>query len=91
MSADGKAVKEGYQWEAKTQWKRPVLTSLLSVSVALYFSRNAKHDIDNYNKLLLDALTGLVWEDDSLIMELVIRKGLDKANPRIEVEIQELS
>ena len=32
-------------------------------------------DIDQYVKLLMDALTGLVWEDDNQIVELAARKA----------------
>ena len=47
--------------------------------------REAKEDIDNFNKLAFDACTGMVWEGDSQIVELHITKAYDKANPRIEL------
>ncbi|QIM50777.1 RusA family crossover junction endodeoxyribonuclease [Hydrogenophaga crocea] len=33
----------------------------------------------------MDAGTGLLWEDDSQIVELTLRKDYDKTNPRIEL------
>jgi Holliday junction resolvase RusA-like endonuclease len=33
-------------------------------SIALYFGTKGKTDLDNFNKIGLDALTGIVWEDD---------------------------
>lgn len=36
----------------------------------------------------LDALTGIVWLDDSQIVEAHVFKGYDKANPRIEISIE---
>jgi len=33
----------------------------------------------------LDALTGIVYEDDSQIAELRLKRRYDKARPRIEV------
>lgn len=47
-------------------------------------------DLDNYVKLLKDALNGIFWTDDSLIVELVAKKYYD-AIPRIEIEIQEIT
>jgi hypothetical protein len=41
MTTDGKAIKEGYQWKAKGQWKQPILTGDISVSITLYFGTNA--------------------------------------------------
>lgn len=31
-------------------------------------------DLDNFNKFLSDSLTGIVWEDDSQVVELISRK-----------------
>lgn len=87
MSKDGKDLKESYQWEAKSQWKRKPLKTAVILEIALYFDSKRKHDIDNYNKILLDSLTGIIWEDDNQIVELIIKKFYDKDNPRIEVEV----
>jgi Holliday junction resolvase RusA-like endonuclease len=57
------------------------------IEVDLSFDTKAKHDIDNYGKLLLDALAGIVWLDDSQIVKMSVTKGYDKANPRIEIGI----
>jgi Holliday junction resolvase RusA-like endonuclease len=43
--------------------------------------------LDNFNKLWQDALTGIVYEDDSQIAELHLYRDYDKANPRLEVVI----
>ena len=88
MSADGKALKEDYQWQARAQFHRRPLQGALAVSVILYFGTRRKSDIDNFNKLVLDALTGIVWNDDSQIEELRLLKRYDKARPRIEVTIR---
>ena len=85
MTKAGKDLKESYQWEAKSQWKKKPLTGDVSVSIVFYFGDKRKHDIDNYNKILLDALSGIVWEDDEQITELHINKEYDKENPRVEL------
>lgn len=88
MSRKGKETKESYQWEAKTQWRGyKCVTEALQVGIKLYFGDNRVRDIDNYNKIVLDALTGIVWDDDRQIQKITIEKYIDKSNPRIEVEI----
>ena len=87
MTAEGKALKEAYQWEAKSQWKQPILTGDISVSITLFFGTKRRADLDNFNKLSLDALTGIVYEDDSQIAELHLKRAYDKARPRIEVQV----
>jgi Holliday junction resolvase RusA-like endonuclease len=85
MTHEGKALKERYQWESKMQWKEPILVGPIYVIVRLYFGTKRKADIDNFNKILYDALTGIVWEDDSQIMVVVTEKHYDKENPRITI------
>lgn len=91
MSKQGKDLKESYQWQAKSQWHATPLTRGLKLTLRAYFGTKRTQDIDNFNKLVLDALTGIVWEDDSQIQELHIYKDYCKENPRIELEVTELS
>jgi len=88
MTAEGKALKEQYQWEAKSQWKGKPLQGDVEVSVTLYFSRRGKHDWDNFHKLWADALTGIVWEDDGQVKKARVTVEYDKARPRIEIGVQ---
>jgi Holliday junction resolvase RusA-like endonuclease len=91
MTPAGKALKEQYQWEARSQWKGKPLVGDIEVSITLYFGTKRKADLDNFNKLSLDALTGIVWEDDSQIAELTLKRSYDKPNPRIELVVEPLS
>jgi len=61
------------------------LSEDLSVAV-----RKRRLDLANQNKLILDALTGIAYLDDSQINELHLFRAYDPANPRIEVEIATL-
>jgi Holliday junction resolvase RusA-like endonuclease len=90
MSKEGKAIKESYQWQAKSQYgsKHPLKGPIIA-SVRLYHGTKRKTDIDNFGKLLFDSLTGIVYEDDSQIMQATYAKDYDKSNPRIEIEIEE--
>lgn len=85
MTAVGKDLKQQYSLEARSQWKKPVTKNSVKVAVKLYFKDRRKRDIDNHNKIFIDSLTGIVWEDDSQIEELIISKHVDKSNPRIEI------
>lgn len=87
MSAKGKQIKEGYQWEMKSQYKGKPITSAIGVVVEFYFKDNRRRDIDNFNKATLDAGTGILWKDDSQIQELTLRKFIDKKNPRVDIFI----
>jgi Holliday junction resolvase RusA-like endonuclease len=59
----------------------------ISVSITLYFGTKRKADLDNFNKLSLDALAGIAYVDDSQIAELHLYRDYDKSRPRIEVTI----
>jgi len=46
-------------------------------------------DIDNYTKLVLDALNRYLFEDDSQIVELHATKAYGQ--PRIEIDVEEIA
>lgn len=79
-----RAIKEAIGWEARAGYKGPVLDQPLRVEVDLFWPDKRKHDVDNI-KGLLDALTGIVWEDDGQIVDLHIRKHYDPKSPRVEL------
>lgn len=90
MTAKGKAQKEDYGYQVlqqvkKTKWK--MTDKPLSVSIELYLPDKRKNDIDNFNKIIFDSLTGIVWNDDSQIQRLFITKEYDKENPRVELSV----
>lgn len=87
MDKKCKDIKEDYYWQAKSQFKQEPLTDDLKISITLFFGRRGQRDWDNFHKLSMDALTGVVWEDDSQIQVAHVYKDFDKDNPRIEIEI----
>lgn len=89
MSKEGKDLKESYQWQLKSQYKKKPLTGEIDLRVELFFGDDRKRDIDNYNKILLDSMSGIIFEDDSQIQSLLIIKNKDKRNPRIEIQVNE--
>lgn len=48
-----------------------------------------KPDADNYLKGVKDALKGVIWKDDSQVVDAFVRKRYS-ARPRIEVKIKQL-
>ena len=90
MSPEGKAIKEAYAWQAKSQWKLPVLDKPFGITVRFFHKTKRKQDIDNFNKLFFDACTRVIWEDDNLIQEMHSFKLHDPLSPRIELEIFDL-
>jgi len=86
MTQRGKDLKEHYQWELKSQ--RPkLLVGDLKVKLDLFFKDKKKRDVDNFNKLILDAGSGILYADDSQIQRLTVTKNYDKNNPRIVISI----
>lgn len=88
MTKEGKARKEEYGYRFKlarpTYWQTRLH---YKVEVKLFFENKRSHDVDNYNKILLDAGSGILWMDDNQVVDLHVTKAVDKSNPRIEVTI----
>lgn len=88
MSKVGKDMKESYFYQVKNQWKKKPIKGDVILDVTLYFGTKRRADIDNFNKLMFDSLTGVVFEDDSQVQEMTIRKKYDKMSPRIELIVK---
>lgn len=87
LSQEGKTLKTAYQWEAKAQWRNKPIDGDVELWVTLYFGTKRRGDVDNFNKLALDALTGIVYHDDRQVAFLRIERSYDKKNPRIEIDV----
>jgi Holliday junction resolvase RusA-like endonuclease len=53
----------------------------------LYFGTKRRVDWDNYHKISCDALSGVVYDDDSQIRVARDEKAYDAKNPRIEITV----
>ena len=76
--------------ELKKQFRCKPLANSLKVSMRLYFKDKRKRDIDNYNKAILDSMTEIVYEDDSQIEELNVKKLVGCGFNKVEIEVEEL-
>lgn len=72
LSYKGSDWKKGAGWEARQHWKGEPSKAPFTVSIELH----VKHvrDIDSSSKLLLDAMQGIVYENDTQVDELNIRR-----------------
>lgn len=79
MTTAGKILKQAYQLEAKAQWKGKPLSGDIEVSITLYFGTKRKADLDNFNKLSLDASLASPTTMTARIAKLTIERGYDTA------------
>lgn len=87
VSDEARAYKTAVGWIANSAGA-DMLTGDVCVMLDVY--RGAKRgDLDNKIKVILDALQGVSYINDSQIVEIHARRFDDKGNPRVEVEISE--
>jgi Holliday junction resolvase RusA-like endonuclease len=60
------------------------------VSIWFYRGDARRADWDNLSKSCTDAMNGVVYPDDSQIVEAHVYKRFDKKNPRAEIMIERL-
>lgn len=87
MTTACKTLKEDWQWQIKQQWRQPILEDELEIEITLYFKDKRRRDWDNFHKLSMDALEGIVFKDDSQVKDAHVHMRYDKTNPRIEIQI----
>lgn len=91
MTELGVEIKDSYMNQASADMEGlDMIEGDIKVKAVMFFGTKRKQDLDNFNKLFLDSLSGIAYEDDSQIQELLIIKRYDKENPRIEVEIEKI-
>lgn len=84
LSKKYRECKEELQWEIRSQWPHKPLTEDVELNVIHEWGDKRTRDIDNYVKVLLDAMTGIVYEDDGQIIGLhVYKKTVDSKHKTI--------
>jgi Holliday junction resolvase RusA-like endonuclease len=59
-----------------------------SVNMGFYYDNKRKNDIDSKIKIVLDMLQDAgVFENDSLVVDLIVAKRFDKEHPRLEISV----
>lgn len=64
------AVRMAYLEAVALERREPDAKATFAVWCTFYTRNRLKKDLDNLGKLVLDALTGLIWKDDSQVWKL---------------------
>jgi Holliday junction resolvase RusA-like endonuclease len=98
LTSEYSAAKRAVAVTARLEGKKAKAKDLpLSVPVRVVATvyepnRSRTRDVTNFCKLVHDALSGVIYEDDGQIDDARwIRGGIDKKNPRVEITITALS
>lgn len=86
LTKEARLNKEAIAKEAWALWNYVPRFGSVKVRIKLFFKTNRKQDLDNI-KGLIDALSGILWQDDSQIVDLHILKDVDRENPRVEITL----
>jgi len=87
LSAAGKQFKKRVAVFCLATCGRMQLTEPVLVEIRYYFPDNRRRDVTNYDKAILDAMSGLVWEDDDQIVAASFHKYVSPKAPRTEIRI----
>lgn len=89
-----KEYEEWFMWRCPLRGtkERPLISVPFSITADVYF-RTMSNDLDNCLKIILDTLQHRCHaiKNDNLCAGINVRKFVDKNNPRIEFEIEEIS
>ena len=85
-----KEYEVSFEWQIRKH-KGQTITEPFEIWIDVYFQSN-RSDLDNAAKVILDCLqTSQIIANDRLCSVLVMRKHIDKLNPRIEFEIKQIN
>ena len=71
--------------ETRLKWTTAPLSGIVELHIDLFYGDKRKRDIDAHLKILLDAMSEIVYEDDSQVTKMTVQKFYDKENPRTEI------
>src|SRR5690606_9277420 len=79
-----------YAWEAAKRhgWRCTPKGQQVIVRLWYYWPDRRRRDTHNAYKVLLDAMQGVVYEDDRDVLPRVMAAEMDRANPRVEIEVE---
>ena len=88
LSPKYRTAKQQIAQRAVLWWRRSLMSGEVYLLARFYFPDLRKRDAGNYRKALTDALTGVVYADDSqLAGEYYQKCAIDRVAPRAEVII----
>lgn len=91
MPTAAKEMREFWQMTAMSQMRKQgrkkIETDTIHLDIKFYFETRARRDIDNYLKVVIDSMTGIIYDDDKQVKSLRAEKFHDPSEPRIEIII----
>jgi Holliday junction resolvase RusA-like endonuclease len=85
LTPRAKQYKKDVGWEAKAAGIR-MMEGDVSVNIELFVG-NRHIDTDNVLKMLMDALTGIAWEDDKQVAEIHIKRRRCRKREAAHMEV----
>lgn len=75
--------------QSQVRGKRPRFTAPVAMTLRFYEPDRRRRDPSNLLKLIEDAMSGVVYDDDSRIhRQAWERAGVDRNNPRVEIVVR---
>lgn len=74
---------------AKKWGVRPPFGGPVRVEIFYQPRTNRRSDVDNVAKAVMDALIGIVYEDDSQVRTLVVVRGQKTVTPTVTIDVEE--
>lgn len=76
-----------FQLQIPPEYSQLLIEKTVRVEIDCYY-KSMRRDLDNAAKAILDCLQhGKVIKNDNKVIELMMRKFIDKENPRAEIKI----
>jgi Holliday junction resolvase RusA-like endonuclease len=83
-----KAYEEAVGWAARAAGVHEPCDGGVRLDIVLWMPDRRRRDLDNCAKSICDGLNGIVYLDDSQIIELTVRRGVDRERPRAGVTVE---
>jgi len=92
LAREYRVAKEAARTLVASQTRRdPVLIGPVEVRLRFWLPDQKRRDPDNLLKLIHDAMSGIVYHDDHQIRRQVWEvAGVDRVDPRVEIEVEPL-
>jgi Holliday junction resolvase RusA-like endonuclease len=81
-----KATAEQVAWEIRAQYRGPLRSDDITLTLVVTFDTRRRRDTDNILKQLFDAGTGIIWKDDSQIADYHVTRQYGN-EPLLELTI----
>jgi crossover junction endodeoxyribonuclease RusA len=85
VSTEAREYREHVGWICRSAGV-DMLSGDVTVVMSVYRPRKVG-DLDNCIKIILDAMQGIVYENDKQVDYIIARRFEDKNEPRVEIEV----